>query len=221
MLFLVLNYSNAENNNGIVFLSDIQEPTLYDKILFGHYRNTEASDSLITDIARLQPISVFLLGDIVSFGTSKKQWRNVNKQLDKVRIKDIEINAIPGNHEYYQSKKKGLKNFLESFPNANIYGYSVVVDSIAVVLINTSELNNASQMEMYRGVMQEYDNDNAIKFIIVATHHSPYTNSSIVSSDKQSEILLFRYLSAHKKPNYFCPVTRTIWNISDTMAKTM
>lgn len=203
LLLLVCNFSNASNNNGIVFLSDIQEPIWFETIYLKYYRNTEASDSLISDIARLKPMSVFLLGDIVSYGTSQKQWNKVNKHLDKIRKRQVEIFAIPGNHEYYLTKKKGLKKFLESFPNSNVYGYSQVVDSVAVVLINSSELDNKEQMKMYRSVMSDYDKSNAIKYIIVATHHSPFTNSSIVSSDKTAQDSLIPIFIETQKAKLF------------------
>ncbi len=64
-------------------------------------------------------------------------------------------------------------------------GYTEIVDSVAVVLLNSNfgamtkkEIEN--QNNWYRNKLNSLDSSSAIKFVVVGCHHSPYTNSKIV-----------------------------------------
>jgi hypothetical protein len=82
--------------------------------------------------------------------------------------------------------KKGIRNFRKRFPAYDPSGYAEVVDSVAVILLNSnfgamSVPEIAQQNSWYEAKLMALDNDPAIKLVIVGCHHSPYTNSTIVN----------------------------------------
>jgi hypothetical protein len=61
------------------------------------------------------------------------------------------------------------------------------VDSVAVILLNSnfrslSNTEDTAQINWYKRTLTSLDADSSIRFIISGCHHSPYTNSRIVSS---------------------------------------
>jgi hypothetical protein len=82
--------------------------------------------------------------------------------------------------------KKGIRNFKKRFPAYDPAGYVEVVDSVAIVLLNSnfsamSLTGITNQNNWYQAKLNALDIDPAIKMIIVGCHHSPYTNSTIVT----------------------------------------
>ncbi len=84
------------------------------------------------------------------------------------------------------NSKKGIRNFRKRFAAYDPGGYAEIVDSVAVILLNSnfsamSAPEISQQNTWYQAELNVLDNDPAIKMIIVGCHHSPYTNSTIVS----------------------------------------
>ncbi len=177
-------------SNRLIFLSDCQQPNWLETLRLKYFRNEEARDSLISDIIRQKPQAVFLLGDLVSAGSAEKRWKYLEPFLTKLHDENIQVKAIPGNHEYYWNAKRGIRNYLQRFPSGSLVGSCVRIDSMAVLLLN-SNLERLSigesriRQDWYLSMMDTLDNDHGIKAIFVCTHHSPYTNSKIVRPSKQ------------------------------------
>ena len=75
-------------------------------------------------------------------------------------------------------KNKGLRNFTERFGTQAVIGFSKIVDSVAVVLLNSnfkklSEKELQQQMIWYTHTMDSLNLLREVKAIIVGTHHSP------------------------------------------------
>jgi hypothetical protein len=82
----------------------------------------------------------------------------------------------------------------QRFPNIPNTGHIVVQDSVAVLLFNSnfSKLSKEvqqAQLQWYQRSMDSLDLAEDIKFIIVCCHHSPYTNSNVVSPEKRVQEL--------------------------------
>ncbi len=176
--------------NGLFFLSDCQQPRFGEKIFLKAYKNKEGRDSVFAHLERENPASLFILGDMVAKGSSKKKWKAVDKFLGKMKSEGTRIYAIPGNHEYMGKDSKGLANFRLRFPGQSIYGYRVKTDSFAVVMLNSNfrrmELKHRKQeYDWYLAVMDSLDADPAVKTILVCTHQAPFSNSKIVGSSAE------------------------------------
>jgi len=203
-LLLVGSDLMSQQNKELVFISDTQAPIWSERILLEGYRNTEATDSLFNDIIKRKPVSLFILGDLVGIGSDEKLWEDIDDNLALLKEAKITTHAIPGNHEYMFSAKNGIEKYNKRFPESSNFGYVIIQDSVAVIMLNSnfSKLNdreNNLQMELYARSLAILDTAESIKNIIVACHHSPFTNSKVVSSDKDVQDMFVKpYLKSEK-----------------------
>lgn len=173
----------------IAFASDTQAPLWIENVFLKGNNNRTATKMIFHDIAARYPLSLFLLGDVVSLGTSNRAWRPMKNYLDSCRNIGIPVNAILGNHEVMGRAGKGQRRFQTFFPNHVVTGYYDVVDSVAVVLLNSnfstlSSSNEAKQLNWYKDILDKLDADPAVQYIITGCHHSPYSNSKLVGSSR-------------------------------------
>jgi hypothetical protein len=183
------------NQQRIYFISDVQAPLPSEKIIFKTFKNEEARDSLFSDLIFQHPENLFLLGDLTSRGSIEKNWLPLDMFLNSLKKENTKIYAVPGNHEYMGCSSIGIQMFRERFPEQWLYGYFVNIDSIAIVMLN-SNFNNlnenefSKQIKWYLSELDSLDADPAIKTIVVCAHHSPYSNSKIVGSNKPAADLI-------------------------------
>lgn len=189
-LFFVLICSSqlliAQNKKPVIaFASDTQEPMWVEKLLLKPNHNLLATKMIFADVDSLRPNALFILGDVVSLGKSKHSWKNIDKYIASTAKDSIPVYATLGNHEVMFNARRGTLNFKKRFPDYDPKGYMKVVDSVAVVLVNSnftamSAAEITSQNNWYQSKLNALDNDPTIKMVVVGCHHSPYTNSSIV-----------------------------------------
>lgn len=169
----------------IAFTSDTQEPMWVEKLLLKSDRNQKATEMIFKDVEAQHPAGLFILGDVVSLGYRTKKWARIDSYLKQCTTDCIPVYATLGNHEVMFNASRGTKNFQVRFPMYNPAGYLEVIDSVAVVLLNSNfaKMNAAqilAQDDWYTTAIKKLDADAAVKFIIVGCHHSPYTNSKVV-----------------------------------------
>ncbi len=175
-------------NDTLIFLSDTQAPLFLETLVFRAPFNQMATKMIFNDILSKQPKYVFMLGDVVGAGSKPRRWQAVDQFLDSARKHNIDVSACLGNHEYLFKKTIGEKAFQKRFPEHRKTGYYVIRDSIAIVLLNsnfsklTIEEQN-KQKKFYTAALAALDKNDSVKTIIVACHHSPYTNSTVVGSN--------------------------------------
>lgn len=173
----------------IAFASDTQAPMWVETILLKSHNNKKATNMVFGEILKSQPSSLFLLGDVVNLGYSRRQWKPIDKHINELRENKIDVHGILGNHEIMGRPKTGEAMFQQRFPNHIRTGFIEIVDSVAVVLLNSnfntlSKAEDQLQITWYREMLKNLDNDPSVKFIITGTHHSPFTNSRIVKPSK-------------------------------------
>lgn len=170
----------------IAFASDTQAPLFVEQLIRKTDHNEKATELIFKDILTIHPASLFILGDVVSLGYSDVKWQKMDTYLKWCANDSIPVYAVLGNHEVMFHPNEGKRKFQARFPMHHDTGYSEVVDSIAVVLLNSnfSDMTAdevAKQDNWYTQTIKQLDSDPAIKFVIVGCHHSPYTNSTVVS----------------------------------------
>lgn len=196
------------HNNLLAFASDTQAPMLVETILLRSNNNRKATQLLFKHIIGLHPHTFFLLGDVVNLGYSQRQWRQIDPHLHHLRAKGIHLHGIMGNHEVMGQPKRGEQEFQNRFPDHVRTGFSVVIDSIAVVMLNSnfgvmSTAEMMKQTRWYRKTLEENDADAAIEFVITCCHHSPYTNSRIVKPSTEVQRLIVPHFLESKKSQLF------------------
>jgi hypothetical protein len=86
--------------------------------------------------------------------------------------------------------RNGIRNYKMRFPEDPLSGYCVMVDSVALLMLNSNfgELGSAGikkQQLWYNSTMDSLNSEKGIKMILICTHHPPYTNSKIVKPSEQ------------------------------------
>lgn len=200
----VSDEKNVFGNNSIIFISDIQEPLTLEKLWLEEYKNKEATEALIVDIPSIGSKNLFFLGDMVPTA-SNNSWENIDKHLNFIKKCGMSIFATPGNHEY-MSLINNIKQFEIRFPDSNLDGYFHVIDSIAIVVVNSYGLNdkkNNTRIQTYSDWIKSLEKDKSIKLIIVATHYSPFTNSKIVDPSEEVQTKLLPDFFSSEKTKLF------------------
>jgi hypothetical protein len=188
----------------IAFVSDTQAPLWVENIFLKSNHNREATGLIFQDIIKNKPKALFILGDVVSLGYRDAKWKNIDKYLETCRENGIEFHALLGNHDVMGRPRKGELNFQKRFPDHVRTGYISIVDSIAVVMVNSNfgKLTPAEielQQKWYETTLRNLDEDPKVKVTIVTCHHAPYSNSKLVGSSKPvQEHFVPAFLSSKK-----------------------
>lgn len=174
----------------IAFLSDSQDPTWIERLVLKTNHNAQAREMIYRDILDGGYSAVVHLGDMVSSASSDNAWKSIDGFVDSLQVRGMAFHPIPGNHEYFFLPAQGIQNFRARFPDVNTKGYLLRFHGTAVVLLN-SNLSRLSDQELhdqaawYRTTLRDLDADSSVQFVIVGCHHSPYTNSTIVSPSQE------------------------------------
>jgi hypothetical protein len=180
-------FAQEAQRSSIAIISDTQAPMWIEKVFLKSDRNEEATSDLFSEIVKLRPGSLFILGDVTAWSAKKKKWRAMDKYVSACRASNIKVTALLGNHDVMGCARKGVANFKKRFPELVTTGYCQTIDSIAFVLLNSNfkklkpeEIEN--QQNWYNRTLDSLDKNRGIKVIVVSCHHAPYSNSKIVGS---------------------------------------
>jgi hypothetical protein len=170
--------------------------------------NKAATKLIFSNIQERNPLSLFLLGDVVNLGYSNKQWKPIDRYIRDLRNKGIKVDAALGNHEVMGQPMKGQRKFQARFPDHVRTGFVEIVDSVAVILLNSnfntlSAIEDAKQTEWYKNTLQRLDADSSVLYIITGCHHSPFTNSKVVSPSTAVQKRFVPPFLASKKSSLF------------------
>lgn len=185
---LTQSIENKVLQQEIALISDTQQPLGIERIFRRGEKNTLATSMILDDIVARAPRAVFMLGDLVSVGYKEKKWPVIDTFLARSRSMGIQVAAILGNHELFTNAARGEAAFNRRFPGQANTGYYKIVDSIGFVMLNSnfgklSAAQEEKQQAFYTAAMHDLEADPSVVLIVVACHHSPYSNSRIVRSN--------------------------------------
>jgi len=182
---------DVKGEPSIVFISDIQSPLWFEKLALKSDNNEEATQFMLDNIGHDTSVAaLFLLGDMAALGSFSSYWDDVYNKTTAVRNARIPVFPTFGNHEYQPIESKGKEHFYESFPYIKSDWYSKRIRNIGIIILNSnfSKLDDNKQKEQqkwYQETIKKFDDDSAVSIVIVGCHHSPYTNSNIVSPSSE------------------------------------
>lgn len=197
-----------KSNRDIAFVSDTQAPIWIESIFLKNYSNARATGIIFNEIIREQPQALFILGDVVSLGYNKRKWTAVDQYLSTVRDSGTPVYALLGNHELMGRPKRGEANFQQRFPEHQRTGYMEIVDSVAVIMLNSnfsslSKTEIEQQQQWLKATTDSLENNSAVCAVIMSCHHSPYTNSELVNSSVQVQEQFVKVFLQHDKCRLF------------------
>lgn len=146
-------------------------------------------ESLVRQVMHSSPSALILLGDQVFRGDDPDEWRFFDHIMRPVARSGIPVYPLLGNHEYFGRDAVMFANMRARFPAMPARYYSVVLDSIAFVMLDTnfdeeSRDSTVKQFRWFKTRLRQYTRDRAVRCIVVCGHHPPYTNSTVVPGDK-------------------------------------
>ncbi len=110
--------------------------------------------------------------------------------LEALRANNVEVNGLIGNHDVMGNALKGQRQFQKHVANHERMRYSCVTDSVAVVMLNSNFTTLTVKKQKHQKKWLELelvrlDDSTAIRFVMLACHHAPFTNSKIVHPSEQ------------------------------------
>jgi UDP-2,3-diacylglucosamine pyrophosphatase LpxH len=182
---VLLAQEAVANNPELYFVSDTQQPMFVEKLVLKPNHNKAATADIFAAIQKDKPESLYMLGDVVGLGSSRRKWKKVDIFLDHCRKEGTNVCGLLGNHEVMGRSKRGERFFQQRFPMNVSTGYVSVTDSVAVIMLNSnfsalSAADENKQQQWYSNTLAVLDTTAAVKAIIVCCHHAPFTNSNIV-----------------------------------------
>ena len=192
LLMLTPFPSQAQDSTGcstaLLFASDTQEPMWVESLFLTDNDNKQATRALFTELLTQEPTELFLLGDVVNLGYKNSRWTFIDSALTQAKERGFHVHALLGNHELMGRAASGERRFQERFPGHVRTGYTVVKDSIAVVLLNSNfgKLGKEGmrvQDAWYARTLHELDSLPSVRSIVVCCHHSPYSSSKLVGNN--------------------------------------
>ena len=186
---------SGSDRASLIFISDTQDPLWFERIILAENNNIAASALIMERIVAEKPAAVFHLGDLVALGFSESSWGRIDSFLIHLKRNQIPFYPTLGNHELLFRPDRGAEQFMRRFPEYSPTGYMIRVDHIAVLMMNSNfgypESGQIEQQQRwYRQTLDYCEQDTSVYCVIVAAHHSPYTNSKVVSSDEDVQTYL-------------------------------
>jgi hypothetical protein len=187
---LAIDSNSTGAQSSIIIMGDVQRTNFWERNLLFKEQNDTERQLVINAVAGENPAFLLILGDLVSCGGNKNAWDYFEECTKPLRRHNISMIAIPGNHEYFCGKEKGIANFLAHFPQLEGKTWtSVHLSYLGIILLNSnfSRMSSTaldSQEIGYNQTIDAFQNDSSISIIIVGCHASPFTNSTIVSESK-------------------------------------
>jgi 3',5'-cyclic AMP phosphodiesterase CpdA len=201
---LIAGQTPSSQSPALILVGDTQRTLFIERFIFRE-QNDAAREAVMQEIAAENPKLVTILGDLVSGGGDEKAWSYFDRLTETFRQNKIPMALLLGNHDYYGNHKVMLKEASAQFPAFAKKTWAVVrSDGIAVILLNSNfgKLTKdeiKEQDSWYLDQLTALGKDSTVQFIIVSTHHPPYTNSTVVSpSSDVEQHFVPAFLSASK-----------------------
>ena len=161
-------------------------------IEFWRERNHDASARIMTMVVGERPQALFLLGDMVWWGSSDVEWDRFDTIMRPVYAAGVPVMPILGNHEYLGDTATGLQHVRRRFPTMKMDHDVRIIDSIAFVLLNTN-LGSMTpdqarkQRQWFAYTLRRLDADPSVLHVVVCGHHPPFTNSRVTRPNRRMQ----------------------------------
>lgn len=157
---------------------------------FWRERNDKERKYIADEITRRDPAFVLHLGDLTTRGASEKHWQEFDRIHKTFCEKRIPYFPILGNHEFYGSHRKALRNYFQRFPHlGRKRWYSFTWKNLAILMVdsNFSTLTKQQieqQDRWYSRELEKFETKPEIDFVIVCCHEPPFTNNRTIGPNK-------------------------------------
>jgi 3',5'-cyclic AMP phosphodiesterase CpdA len=140
---------------------------------------------VVAAIADVRPDLLVITGDSVFDGGSDSQWEAFDRLTSPLRDAAIPTVLAFGNHEHWRGRMSADAHAFPRFPlDANRHWFTVAFGPLRLVVLDSNDGSLgpdawASQVRWYGRELEELDADVAVRGVLVAFHHPPFTNSTV------------------------------------------
>lgn len=172
----------------IAVVGDLQRTSLWE-YLGGRETNDTARADIINNIDEQNPGAVILLGDMVFEGANIDHWKYFDSLITPLKLKDIPVFPVIGNHDYWGKNRIALHYLTDRFSVlSERHWYTKICDSIALIFLDSNEQEYSDeqwneQISWFSNKLTAFDADPSIRGILVFEHHPPYTNSDATGDE--------------------------------------
>jgi len=140
--------------------------------------NPTVRQTLVHEIAGINPAFICFSGDIVYNGYDANDWKIWDSETSVWRDKKIPVYPVLGNHDLHGDEKAALANYFQRFPDLKQSRYYSVRAANALLLMLDSSLdeNSGPQGQWLTHALDTLPSD--VDFVFLMLHHPPYTSSS-------------------------------------------
>ena len=172
-----VEYSNALGDGDLLVVGDFQRTSIVEQWLMRREQNDDARAQVIREMSReLEVGGLVLLGDLVFDGSSCSDWESFDALFAPLASRGVVL-AL-GNHDYWGPDAIACANLEPRFPwvAEHTWGVSAWGEVSIVWLDSNGELETqATWLETTLAAIEGP--------VIVATHHPPYTNSTVTGDE--------------------------------------
>lgn len=189
IIYCLISFSQNLESHKFIVIGDSQGISFLESLYWKFWgeNNKEKTKFLFKEIANRNPDFIIHLGDIVSSGSSQSDWKIFQEHTKPIVNSKIKIYPIFGNHEYFGNDLEAYANFYQNFPFlTGKKWYSFISYNIGFIMLNSnfddlSQLDTTTEHSWYLEQLSNFNKDKNIKYVIVCSHHPPFTNSKIVN----------------------------------------
>lgn len=181
---------NIDTSSSFILLGDTQLRGKEEMLLLRE-NNRHFVKALFKKIADERPGFVMLLGDLTFDGGKENLWQSFDQLAQPLRETGIPVYPLLGNHEYFGNFREMQRQYFSRFQQIEAKDwYSFRWRDVGIIMLNSNftELSadqRKQQTRWYLGALKHFEEDSSIASVIVACHHPPHTNSSVVGDDKE------------------------------------
>lgn len=202
------------NAHKLLFVGDVQRTSWMESVFLGRKQNDKERESILhrlgQEIQTAQYTTMVMLGDQVCYGEDHTDWNYFDAIMTPVynaaKHTRTPLFALPGNHDYGMLRKtsRNLSQLFQRFPETRKNFPAVLRAGSAVIVLldsNFDELpQNVIQQQYsdYQKLLALYDADPAVRSVIVAAHHPPYSNSMMGRHNLLEQTFAQPFMNARK-----------------------
>ncbi|MFO0750547.1 MAG: metallophosphoesterase [Myxococcota bacterium] len=172
-----------------VVIGDTQETAWVELVM---EQNRHLRPLLLAEIARRRPGAILHLGDLVTWGSSRRHWGRLDRELAPLRAAGVPLLPVVGNHDRMVFARPAMAELGARFAVLRArtwYAFRHAAVAFVALDSNFGALSAAALGEQERwleATVAAADADPDVRAIIGYWHHPPWTNSRIVRPSRRA-----------------------------------
>ena len=197
-------WNDSLRPSSIMIVGDLQPTSWLERVFLGRSQNDSVRSAMIDATLARTPDLMLLLGDQVGEGEYASEWRRFDTLMAPICRAHQPVYAVVGNHDYGLATTRGIRHCVARFPYATSLPQVVRLADSVVMLVVDSNIETLPdhlqerQEKLYRQLLTRFDRDPAVRGVIVASHHPPYSNSDLPIDRRVREMFAPPFLKATK-----------------------